>query len=792
MKVSIAWLREWVDPLPDARTVASQLTLAGLEVGGTEPAAPEFSGVIVGKVLGVARHPDADKLSVCQVDAGSDERLSIVCGAPNVHAGMTAPLAMVGARLPDGAQIRAARLRGVESQGMLCSGKELGLSQDASGILALPETLIAGMDLREALTLDDSVLDLELTPNRGDCLSVAGVARELAVINRTRLTPAPVEPVTAVIEDRFAVEVQAANACPRFVGRVIRGIDGTAAAPFWMIERLRRSGIRSIHPVVDVTNYVMLELGQPMHGYDLARLEDRIIVRLARPGEKLELLDGRTVPLDSDVLVIADGSGAIGMAGIMGGEVTGVSATTRDVFLESAFFAPAAIAARARRYGLTTDASQRFERGVDYEMQARAMERATGLLLDMAGGTPGPLTEICASSGLPQRAAVSLRRERLERLLGLRIADDRVGDILRRLGMRVAATGQGWQVTPPSFRFDVAIAEDLVEEIARIHGYDQVPETDAQIPQQFAAHDEARVDTARMKLLLVDRGYQETITYSFVDPALQSLLAPGTEAVELANPISSEMSVMRVSLWPGLVAVARENLNRQQERLRIFEIGVRFLAQGPDVLEQKVCAGLVIGSPAPEQWSLKGEAADVYDVKSDVEAVLRLSGRFDAFRFETAAHPILRPGQSAHILRDGSVVGWLGELHPEIARQLALTFPPLLFEFDFEAATAGRVPVFASISRFPAIRRDLALVVPEAVPFAKLREVARRAAGELLQSVEVFDVYRGAGIDSGLKSIALSLILQDSSRTLTVEDADAVVQAVVTRLGEELEARIRD
>ncbi|MGH8495095.1 MAG: phenylalanine--tRNA ligase subunit beta, partial [Gammaproteobacteria bacterium] len=468
MKLSVAWLREWVDPLPDVQEIASRLTLAGLEVGGVEPAAPEFSGVVVGKVLDVARHPDADKLTVCQVDAGSGERLTIVCGAPNVHAGMTAPLAKVGASLPGGMQIRAARLRGIESQGMLCSGRELELSPDASGILPLPDDLAAGSDLRDALALDDSVLDLELTPNRGDCLSVAGVARELAAIYGAKLIPAAADAVAAADDARFTVEIGAAQACPRFVGRVIRDIDATATAPLWMAERLRRSGIRPIHPVVDVTNYVMLELGQPMHGYDLARLDDRIIVRLARRGEKLELLDGRAIALDPDVLVIADGSGAIGMAGIMGGEPTGVSSSTRDVFLESAFFAPAAIAGRARRYGLATDASQRFERGVDPELQARAVERATALLTVICGGQPGPLIEVSTPDALPRRNAVGLRRDRLERVLGLHIEDERVGDILQRLDMRVEATGQGWKVTPPSFRFDVTIEEDLVEEVARI------------------------------------------------------------------------------------------------------------------------------------------------------------------------------------------------------------------------------------------------------------------------------------------------------------------------------------
>jgi phenylalanyl-tRNA synthetase beta chain len=705
---------------------------------------------------------------------------------------MRAPVALPGANLPGGLRIRATRLRGVESQGMLCSGSELGLGADASGILVLPGTLEPGVDLREALELDDWVLDIELTPNRGDCLNVRGVARELAVINRATLAPLPDARITPLIDDRFPVQIETSDACPRFATRIVRALDSSATTPSWLAERLRRSGIRPIHPVVDVTQYVMLELGQPMHAYDLPRLAERIEVRHAHAGEKLELLDGRLVELERQVLVIADGSGAVGMAGIMGGASTGVTADTRDILLESAFFAPAAVAGRARRYGLATDASQRFERGVDYALQALAIERATALLLEIAGGRPGPVQDTLDATKLPSRPAVSLRSERLARLLGLGIDAARVGDILNRLEMRVEPAPSGWTATPPSFRFDISLEEDLVEEVARIHGYGAIPETPARIDQVFKPHAEARVEAGRIGTLLADRGFQEVITYSFVDPSLQALLVPGAETVRLANPISSEMSVMRASLWPGLVNVARENLNRQQPRMRLFELGVGFTGRGAEIDERSLCAGLAVGAAEPEQWSAANRPADFHDLKSDVEALLRLGGCFEAFSFEAADHPALRPGQSARVSRDGRGVGWLGELHPEIARALDLTYSPLLFELEVEPVSAGKVPVSAPISRFPTVRRDLAVVVDEAVDYAALRAAVRAAAGELLRTVDVFDVYRGEGIDSGRKSVALSLILQETSRTLTDDDADAVVQAVVSRLGKQLNARIRD
>ncbi|CAN5162406.1 phenylalanine--tRNA ligase subunit beta [soil metagenome] len=792
MKLSVAWLREHVDSLPEPQSLASQLTLAGLEVANLVPVAPAFSGVVVGKLLDVAPHPHADKLTVCRVDDGSGERLAIVCGAPNVHAGMTAPLARVGARLPGGQLIRAARLRGIESRGMLCSASELGLGSDRDGILELSGNLDSGADLREALALDDVVLDIELTPNRGDCMSVTGIARELAVINAARVRSAPAQSVDPISETEFRVEVRAEHACPRFAGRVVEGIDASAQSPLWMTERLRRSGIRPIHPVVDVTNYVMLELGQPMHGYDLACLDGRVVVRFAERGEHLELLGERVVDLDPGTLVIADAGGAVGLAGILGGARTAVSAATEDVFLESAFFAPACIAGRARRYGLVTDASQRFERGVDYELQARAIERATALLIESAGGVPGPLIEVTAPHALPQRDPVILRHERLQRLLGLQIDVDRVAELLRRLSMRVEAVDRGWRVIPPSFRFDIAIEEDLVEEVGRIHGYNKVPATPARITQRFMAHRESALDRQRLKHLLVDRGYQEAITYGFTDPALQSVLAPDAHVLELANPISSEHSVMRASLWPGLVAAARDNLNRQQERLRLFEVGVIFSAGDTAPVEQETLAGIVAGADAPEQWGLEHRPADVFDVKADVEAVLRLTGRFTEFVFEAAHHPALRPGQTARILREGEPAGWLGAMHPEIARHLGLDRSPLLFEVDLQSIADGRIPAAVSLSRFPVIRRDLAMIVDESVSWQTLETEAKGAAGPFLQAVEVFDVYRGTGIDSGLKSIALSLIFQETSRTLTDEEADAAVQAVVAWLADAVNARIRD
>ncbi len=791
MQVSLAWLNEWVDSGWDAATLAKRLTMGGIEVESVTAAAPAFAGVVVGEVLSVERHPSADKLTVCEV-AGGATRLRIVCGASNVRAGMKTPLALEGATLPGGLVIRRATLRGVESSGMLCSGRELGLSEEHEGILELSQDLETGMSLRDALDLDDAILTLNVTPNRGDAQSMIGIAREVSAIADRKLTPPVIEPVAAVHRHKFEVRLQAPAGCPRFAGRVVEGVDPAARTPSWMRERLRRAGLRPISPVVDVTNYVMLELGQPMHAYHLRRLTSHIEVRAAHPSERLALLDGRELVLDGDMLVIADGAGPVGLAGIMGGEKCGIAADTTDVFLEAAFFPPAAVAGRARRFGLVTDASQRFERGVDPRNQERAVERATQLLTEIAGGRPGPTVLTQVESELPKRPSVTLRPERVASLLGVEIPRMEIEAILRRLGMQVAGAGDVLGVIPPSHRFDITIEQDLIEEIGRIYGYDEIPGADARVPQRPQPATEQAVTRERLRLLLVDRGYQEAITYGFVDSRLQRMLFPKERALEVANPISAEHGAMRLSLWPGLIETLRFNLRRQQDRVRIFEVGTRFETEEGRLIESQSIAGLVSGSVVPEQWGTERRSADFYDLKSDVEAQFALTGRRAAISYVAERHDSLHPGRSAAVYDGKTRVGWLGQLQPQLVRALELRDAPWLFELAIEPSFYAEVPVFAEISRFPAIRRDLAVVVDESVTLDELRKSVNLAAKGLLRELHVFDVYRGKGVEPGRKSIALGLILQETSRTLTDGEADTVIAAVVRRVKGDLQAGIRE
>ena len=787
MKISLEWLRDWVDPGTDVPALAHALTMAGLEIEGIERAAPEFKGVVVGEVLSVTQHPDAEKLSVCRVASGAEE-LQIVCGAPNVRAGMKAPLALVGAKLPDGLEIKKAKLRGVESFGMLCSAKELKLAEDSAGLMDLPADLRMGQDLREALALDDQIFEVNLTPNRGDCMSVLGVAREVAAARQVSMKAAEFEPVPATVRQTLPVKIES-QGCGKFVGRVIRGVRGNARSPLWLRERLRRAGLRPVSAIVDVTNFVMLELGQPMHAYDLARLRGGISVRQARPQEQLTLLDGRTIELTPDVMVIADEAVVLGMAGVMGGQESGISDETTDVFLEVAFFEPGAVAGRGRRYGLVTDASQRFERGVDPELQERAAERAAQLILELAGGSAGPLV---VTSGAPreQTKPIRLREARVQRVLGVQIAASRIEELLNRLGMQLAREGDGWNVTPPSWRFDIAIEADLIEEVARLYGYDQIPEIPEVAASVIAPATETRIAPDRLGKLLIDRGYQEAITYSFVEPRIQQALFAGVSGLVLANPISAELAVMRVSLWPGLVQAVQSNLRRQQHRVRLFEIGRKFDAQSGK--ETDVIAGIVTGSRVPEQWGEPSKSADFFDVKADVESLLRLTGEAEQFRFVAETHPALHPGQAAHIYIGDRAIGWMGALNPTVRKQVDLTYEAFVFELDLNASFAARIPEYLEISKYPAIRRDLALIVDESTSFAAIKDTVASSAGELLRHLVVFDVYRGTEIDKGRKSIALGFNLQDTSRTLTDMEADRIMTRVADDLRREFNATIRD
>ncbi len=792
MKVPIFWLSEWVQVPWPAAELGARLTMAGFELEAVEPAAPAFSGVVVAQIIEAVQHPQADKLRVCQVTTGAGLPLQIVCGAPNARAGLRTALATVGAELPGGMKIGAAKLRGVESRGMLCSAKELGLADATAGILELAGDAPLGNSLRDYLGLDDTTLELNVTANRGDAMSIIGVAREVAALTGAGLRPADAAPPLATLNDRHAVRLEAGPGCPKFVGRVIRGIDNTRSTPVWMRERLRRAGVRAISPAVDVTNYVLLDLGQPMHAYDLGKVSGDIVVRMAGNDEMTTLLDGREVGLDPDMMLIADALGAVGVAGIMGGERTAVSAGTHDLFLEAAWFAPQAIAGRARRLGLHTDASQRFERGVDPSGQVRAIERATQLLLAIAGGAAGPVvTE--ERAGLPTRAPVALRRERLSRLLGVAVPDAQVSAIFQNLQLQVTPTAAGWSVLPPPHRFDIGIEEDLVEEVARIMGFAAIPERPALRPQNFLSLPEASAPERVVLEALVARGYHETISFAFVDPALQTLLFPDTQTLALANAIASDLSVMRVSLWPGLVRAALENQRRQQDRIRLFGHGARFVVADGEVTEVDSLAGIALGKRLPEQWGSgeSRESLDFFDVKADLQSLLAATGAAGEFSFEAASRSCLHPGRTARVQRGGRPVGWLGELHPRLVRELGFNHAPVLFELDVVALRVN-LPQGREISRFPQVRRDLAVVLPEKVTFSALRERVILSASSSLRNLRIFDVYRGAGIEKGRKSVALGLIFQDISRTLTDDEVDRAVAAVVADLRENLDARIRE
>jgi phenylalanyl-tRNA synthetase beta chain len=835
MKVPYSWLADWVDIPWDATELGSRLTMAGFELDALEPAAPPFSGVVVAEIVSAERHPQADKLQVCQVSVGSGELVQIVCGAANARAGLKSALAVVGAKLPGDVDIKAAKLRGAESQGMLASAKELGLAETSAGIIELPDDAPVGKPLREYLGLDDFVLDLAITPNRGDAMSVLGIAREVAALTGKGMMGSHAAPplsvsvegpatvgVTAelsfeftgeheVIEtwlsaetpsadpnakDSVAVHLDAPAACPTFVGCVIRGVNNRSATPVWLRERLRRAGVRSISPVVDVTNYVMLELGQPMHAYDLGKLRGDIRVRMARAGEPVTLLDGRTVEAAEDVLLITDEEGPVGLAGIMGGQRTSVSVDTTDVFFEVAYFSPQAIAGRSRRWGLVTDASQRYERGVDPTLQQRAMNKALTLLRSFAGGTAGQVSATQSAKHQPTRKPVQLRRSQLERLLGVVIAGDRVAATLSALQMKVVANAQGWVITPPAHRFDITIEADLIEEVARIVGYQSIPESDAIGPHRFRPAPEEKPSEHVILEALAMRGYEEAISFAFVDPVLQKRLFPDRQGLPLANPIASDLSVMRVSLWPGLLRAALENQRRQQDRIRLFEHGAKFAVIDGSTREVDSLAGVATGTRLPEQWGIPRETrvpVDFYDVKADVEALFAATGASGSFVFEAPATPLscLHPGRAARILRNGREVGWLGELHPLLVKELDFTYAPVLFELEIDALAVEK-PLYREISRFPQVRRDLAVVVDETVALSALAERVVLSASSLLCDLRIFDVYRGPGVEAGRKSVALGLIFQDISRTLTDEDVERLIASIVADLRESLNARIRE
>jgi phenylalanyl-tRNA synthetase beta chain len=791
MKFSEKWLREWVNPSLDTNALIEKLTQAGLEVDAIEAVAGEFTGVLVGKVVSVEPHPDADKLRLTKVDVAADELLDIVCGASNVREGLKVPVAVIGSVLPGNFKIKKAKLRGVPSFGMLCSAKELGLAESADGLMELMDDAPVGTDFREYLELDDVAIDVDLTPNRSDCLSIAGTAREVGVLTGFDLTPVAIEAASVGSEAKFDVAVTNTQACPRYLGRVIENVNVKAETPLWMQEKLRRSGLRSLGPVVDVTNYVMLELGQPMHAFDLEKLSGSIKIRSAQQGEKITLIDGQEVTINADTLVIADDNGPLALAGIMGGKASSVSDDTQSIFLESAFFTPVEIAGRARSYGLHTDSSHRFERGVDPELTRQAIERATALLTDIVGGQAGEVTEVLTEDALPKTQQITLRASRIKRVLGIELDKAQVDDQLTRLGLTVVDNGDDtWSVSVPSFRFDISIEVDLIEELGRLYGYDLLPQTRPQGTVLTSTITEKQLAVSRLQSLLVDRGYQEAITYSFVDPSIQQhFLAEGEQAITLANPISADLSDMRVSLWPGLVKAVVYNLNRQHDRVRLFEVGRIYTGTADDVEQQRYIGGALCGGRLTEQWSNKVTPVDFFDAKADVEALLSL-GQGD-IAFVSEAHTALHPGQSARIYKNGKAIGWLGAIHPKLHKALGLEKTLYVFELALDELLSAKVPEFEVLSKFPANRRDLAVLVDEKVTAGEIEHCLKLVESDILKGIQLFDVYTGDGVEDGKKSIAIAFQLQHDERTLTDEDVDALMQTITNRLEQDINAVIR-
>ena len=792
MKFSENWLRTLVNPALSTRELADLLTFGGIEIEAVAAVAPPFERVVVGEVLSVEKHPHADRLNVCQVNiAGNvnEAPLKIVCGAPNVRAGMRVPAALVGAKLP-GVEIKAATVRGVDSSGMLCSARELGLSDDADGLLELPLDAVIGANVREVLELDDHVFDSKPTPNRGDCLSLHGMAREVAALSGEPLRMIDASVVEVSHDAQLAITLEAPHACPLYCGRIVRGVNVKAPTPRWMVQRLARSGVRSISAVVDVTNYVMLELGQPMHAFDAAMIEGGIHVRFARPGEQLVLLNGETRELSESFLVIADDQKALALAGIMGGAHSAVGDATQDVFLESAYFDPGVIAGKSRVLGFGSDSSYRFERGVNFAGAVEAMMRATRLLLDICGGAAGPVAEAAAPLSLPKRAPIDLRLERVERVLGVAISAEAVANIFTRLGFEHVRTDDGLRVTPPACRFDLSIEVDLIEEVARIHGYNRIPSVAPVVASVALPMAEQRRAVPTLRKSLAARDYQEVVTYSFVERAWEQDFCDNATPIALANPIASHMAVMRSSLIGGLISTIAYNLHHKQSRVRVFEVG-RCFAPGIDTADYQQpwrIAAAACGEAFDDQWGIRPpRVVDFYDVKADVEALFQPRELI----FEAAAHPAFHPGKSARLLFAGNTVGWIGELHPRWQQKYNLTFAPVLFEVELEAVAMQSLPLFGGVSKFLPVRRDLAVIFDENIPYQAILDAVRAQKPSAIAEFSVFDIYRGPGIESGKKSLAFRMLVQDTHKTMTDAEVDSAVSEIIKILRHQFNAKLR-
>jgi len=789
MKFSEQWLREWVNPSISTDDLLAQITMAGLEVDGMDPVAGEFSGVVVGEVLSIEPHPDADKLNVCQVSDGKEE-FQVVCGASNVRAGLKIPFAKIAAILPGNFKIKKAKLRGVESFGMLCAESELGLADSSDGLMELAADAPVGSCIRDYLSLDDNCIEVDLTPNRSDCLSMAGLAREVGVLNKETVTAPTIEKVEAASTATFPIKLEDSESCPKYLGRVIKGVDLTKPTPLWMQEKLRRSGLRSIDPAVDVTNFILIELGQPMHAFDLDTLNGSIIVRKAKSDERLTLLDGQEIKLREDTLVIADEAAPLAIAGIMGGQDTGVTAKTANIFLECAFFNPLAIAGKARSYGLHTDSSHRFERGVDYQLQHDAVERATQLLIDIVGGEAGPITEEINDSQMPEPRTVRLREKKVASLLGLKIDKAEIEEILTRLGLEVLEKdSDSWLFSVPSYRFDISIEPDLIEEVGRVYGYNKLPKTTAMGSMVLSPVDEAVFSQDYLADRLVSLGYQEAITYSFVEESLQEQITPGVKGIALANPISSDLAVMRTSLWPGLLKALSYNQNRQQQRIKFFETGLKFVQSDNEIVQTRMISGVVSGDVHVENWCNEGRKLDFFDVKADLESLLYPID--SSVSFERDEHAALHPGQSAKIVKQGEIIGHFGAIHPKLQKSLDLNGPVYLFELCLNETVQGQVPSFSEVSKYPEVRRDLAILINKQVPFQNVEKTVKEHAGDDLVNLMVFDVYSGDNLGEGEQSLGLGLVWQRVDRTLNDEEINLSFERIVSALNEEFGAKLR-
>ena len=783
MQFSENWLRQFVNPAIDSEELSHALTMTGLEVEDLVPVAAAFNKVVVGEIISAEKHPDADRLQVCRVNVGLSEPLQIVCGATNARVGLKAPCALIGAELP-GFNIKQAKVRGVESFGMMCSAKELGLSEESSGLLELPTSTSAGQDIRELLDLDDKLFTLKLTPNRSDCLGILGIARDVSALTGAELKQPAIAETAITNNAQKTVTIKESAACPRYVGRMIHGVNTAAATPVWMVRALERSGLRSISAVVDITNYVLLELGQPMHAFDADKLQGNVQVRFANQQEKLALLNEQAVELDSDMLVIADDSGAIALAGIMGGASTAVSDVTQNIFLESAFFSPAVIVGKARRFNFSTDSSYRFERGVDFANTRQALERATALILEICGGNAGPVTEVLNT--LPERKVVPLRLARLTSVLGINLNEEAVAKLFKKLGVTFTHSNGVFEVTPPSYRFDMVIEEDLIEEIARLHGYDNIPATPPHADLNMLPSSESKLGRAVLQDMLAAAGYQEIVSYSFVDESWERDLLGNTAPIKLKNPIASNMSVMRSGLWGGLLDTLVYNLNRKQDRVRLFELGASYTATEQGFEETQRISGLAYGDAAPEQWATESREVDFYDIKANIDQLTQGQARYEA-----AEHPALHPGQSARVLLDGKAIGWLGKLHPKWQQHYDLPRGVMLFELDVAPLLAREVAAYTEVGKFPPLRRDLAVLVDETITAQMLLDTMLGTKISLVNKVALFDVYRGKGIAEGKKSLAFLVLMQDTQKTLTDVEADEVMAKLLESIVKKHNAELR-